>query len=279
MTLETCGRVSAALAGLGSLIVSLSGGDPFLHAELPAVLRTLSADHFPLLTTNGWLVTRERAREAWQAGLEGATVLMWDAEPAGHDAETGLPGSHARAVAALDAFASERRRAGQRVNVKARFRAGDAEASRRIEALCRLAGAHGATLSVEPSFPLSAEAARGIGESLLALKRRERSLRSSPYFLERLDEAVTGGVPGCRAGRAFLNVNHEGKASKCVEFQGSSDLVGDLSREDARAVVARLREEQAHNDCRACWYASRGEVEALYGVRGFMAAVPLLFRA
>src|SRR5438445_232308 len=135
-----------------------------------------------------------------------------------------------------------------------------------------------ASVSVEPGFPLGGGEA-GLAAALLALKRRHRNLRSRTSYLARFDEALTSGVGGCQAGRAFLNVDHRGRVSKCVEFQGESDRVGDLTREGWDVVGGRLRRATARNECRSCWYASRGEVEALYTARGLVGALPALVRS
>jgi hypothetical protein len=44
-------------------------------------------------------------------------------------------------------------------------------------------------------------------------------------------------------------------------------------------VRPRLRAAHAANACRACWYASRAEVEALYTVRGFLSGLRTLVTA
>ncbi len=46
------------------------------------------------------------------------------------------------------------------------------------------------------------------------------------------------------------------------------------AREAFPEVLPRLRRIHAANDCRACWMASRGEVEGLYTVRGLLQALP-----
>jgi hypothetical protein len=150
-----------------------------------------------------------------------------------------------------------------------------------VEGLARLAEARGATLTVEPSFPVGEGRGESPAQPLLALKRRHPGLRSSAAYLGEMDRALAGGVPGCRAGRAFLNIDHRGRASKCVEFQRPEDRVGDLSEDgaDALALLPRLRRMQEANTCRACWYSFRGEVEGLYGLKGLARALPFLVRA
>ena len=275
---EGCRRVAQTLAGMGTLVVSLSGGDPFLRPDLPGLVGLLARSHFPLVTTHGWLVTRDKARALWRAGLEGASVTLDHAEAAVQDRAAGVPGAHARAVAALEALAGERTRGSQQVNVKARLHPEDLSG---LPALLRLAAAHSATVSVEPGFPLPAEAPgrASVAARLRELKTRHPNLRTSRFYLDRLDQALSRGVPGCQAGRAFFNVDHRGHVTKCLEFRRPEDRVGDAGREPAAAVLPRLAAVPRANRCQACWYASRGEVEGLSTVRGFLGGLAEMLRA
>lgn len=272
LDLAGCRRVVEQLRRLGCLVVSLTGGEPFLRADLPEVVAAVAGGHVPLLTTHGWLVTRDKARAVWQAGLRAATVRLDGADAARHDGAVGLPGAHARAVAALAVLAETRTAPSQTVNVKATVTGGDTGG---LEDLLALAAAHGATVTVEPAFPVG-RGTPGASARLLELKRRHPNLRSGTAYLRRLDEAAASGVAGCAAGRSFLNVDHQGRLSKCVEYQGAADRVGDLVHEDIEAVAPRLREVARENTCRDCWSASRGEVESLYTPRGLLGALPAL---
>jgi MoaA/NifB/PqqE/SkfB family radical SAM enzyme len=109
-----CAAVAEELGRRFSLLVSFTGSEPFLRDDLPAIVAATAARHFPLLVTNGWLVSPARARAVWEAGLEAATVSMEDALPERHDAAAGLPGSHERAVRALETLCGERTRPSQR---------------------------------------------------------------------------------------------------------------------------------------------------------------------
>ena len=273
-----CAAVAAELGRGASLLVSFAGSEPFLRSDLAAIVAATAARHFPLLVTNGWLVTPERARAVWEAGLEAATVAMEDALADRHDAVTGVPGSHARAVRALECLARERTRRSQRVNVRTRLRSGDLEP---LERVLDLASRQGATVTVEAAFPLprmNGEAA-GLASGLQELRRRHGHLRTSATALESMGRAVSGGVPGCLAGRAFFNVDHRGRVSKCVEFRGAADRVGALPADAASVVRPRLRAAHAANECRACWYASRAEIESLYTVRGLLEGLRTLVTA
>ncbi len=273
-----CQGVAEALGAEGSLLVSFTGSEPFLRDDLPAILAAVARRHFPLLVTNGWLVTPARARAVWQAGLEAATVAFGGTDPAQHDALTGMPGSHARAVAALAALSKERTRRTQRVNL--RLRLADAEAGA-LPGLLELALSHDATVSLEAAFPLPQldGETEALVERLRGLKRRFPNLRSSTNLIARLGTALRGGVPGCLAGRAFFNVDHRGRISKCLEFRGPADRVGTLASEPLATLRPRLRAAAAANDCRACFYASRAEVETLYTLRGLLDGLGTLVRA
>jgi MoaA/NifB/PqqE/SkfB family radical SAM enzyme len=276
--LDTCRAVVRELSSQGALLVSLSGGEPFLRGDLPELVGLLAASHFPLLTTDGCLVSPARARAVWEAGLEAASVRLDHADAGRQDAAAGVPGAHARAVAGLRALSRERTRSSQQVNVKARRAGADLSG---LDDLLRLAADHGATVTVEPSFPLShpGPSARRAADELASLKARHPNLRAGAHFLSRFGQALEEGVGRCRAGRAFFNVDHHGRVSKCVEFRGPEDRLGLIHEEGMAMVLPRLRRVPDHNDCRACWHASRAEVEGLYTVGGFLRALPDLLRA
>ncbi|MGH7567332.1 MAG: radical SAM protein, partial [Gemmatimonadota bacterium] len=59
------------LSELGSLIVSLAGGEPMLRRDVHQIVDVLARDHFPYLTTSGSGMTTKRARQLWEAGLWG----------------------------------------------------------------------------------------------------------------------------------------------------------------------------------------------------------------
>lgn len=273
-----CARVADELGRHGALLVSFTGAEPFLHGELAAVVGAVARRHFPLLVTNGWLVTAANARAVWQAGLEAASVTLEHADRERHDAATGLAGSHARAVDALATLARERTRRGQRVNVRTRLRDGEIEA---LPDLLELAARHAATVTVEAAFPLPELAGAGgrIAEGLRRLKGRYPNLRSSGPLLDRLGQALQGGVPGCLAGRAFFNVDHRGIVTRCVEFRAPEDRAGSLTEQPWKDVRTRLRAIAAGHTCRACFYASRAEVETLYTIRGFLGGLRTLVSA
>ena len=271
-----CRRIAGQLGRIGPLFVSLSGGEPFLRADLPEIVAAVAQQNVPLLTTHGWLLEAERAREVWAAGLEAATVLLEHPGAEAHDQRLGVKGAHARALTSLGVLADTRTSDRQRVNLKVRVR--ETQDVEGLASLAAAAAAHGASLTVEPGYPVATGCDAGLAPALIALKKAQPALRSSRAYLERFDEARGAGVPGCRAGRTFLNVDHRGRVTQCVEYGAPEHQVGELVTEDVGHVLQKLKEHTATNTCRRCWSASRGEMEVLYSWRGVSDGLATLWR-
>ena len=228
LDLASIERVSDELGRAGALMVSLSGGDPLLRQDLPQIVAAIARRHFPLVTTHGWQVTPEKARALWEAGLEAATVTLDHAFPEPQDAAAGQPGAHARALRGARGLRATRARAPPS---RSTSRRGCARTPWTVFPPCSVwPRERGATVTVEPAYPLPGDLGP-VGARLRELRGRHPSLRVGPFFLDRIEQALRGGVPGCQAGRAFFNVDERGRVSKCVEFRRPEDRAGDLSRE------------------------------------------------
>jgi MoaA/NifB/PqqE/SkfB family radical SAM enzyme len=70
------------LAGLGTQIITISGGEPLLHPELDAIIRAIrSHGAIATLITNGYLLTPERIRRLNRAGLEHLQISIDNVNP------------------------------------------------------------------------------------------------------------------------------------------------------------------------------------------------------
>jgi MoaA/NifB/PqqE/SkfB family radical SAM enzyme len=269
-------RGARNLARISSLMISIGGGEPFLRDDLPEIIAAMARWHMPLVTTNGWRVTAENARAAFRAGLWGASVSLDYADPGRHDRARGVDGAHRRAVEAIGHLSRGRSGRFQRVNVMAVLMKDNIE---EIEPLIRLAARHGAFFMVQPFCSLKGGGREfsldgDVSAHLLSLRRRYQNFISNPFFLERFDRAMDGGVPGCRAGRSFFNIDNYGRVAKCVEDLDTP--LGDILADPARVISSRLERAWRENRCRSCWYNCRGEIEALYTARGFLSAMPVV---
>ncbi len=267
-----CLRVLERLTGLGSLVLSFSGCEPLLHPGLRELVAAAAAHHDVRLTTHGWLVTPALARGLWEAGLGSASVVLHDGDAGEHDRRVGLPGAHGRAVDAARVLRED-----GRGGVHFKLALDPAGGAAALERALALAEQVGVGLAVDLPYPMPAAGA-ALTPLLQEARRRGRPLVSSPGVIEGVDRALAGGVPGCPAGRAFLNVDHRGRVSRCVEFQGPEHAAGSLLDHEAPALLDKLRAATAGHGCTACWHGFRGEVQALYTARGALQALPGLWR-
>ncbi len=271
-------RIGAAkLASFGTLMVSIAGGEPMLRPDFADVVRAIGRWHFPFVTTHGGFVTADLARELFRAGLWGASVSIDYADPKRHDKSRGIPGAFDRAVAALDHFSRARTHPWQRVNLMCVLLHDNLD---QIEDLLRLAAAHGAYFMIQPYSTRKTGSKRfrylkgPVSPRLLELRARHANFLSNPAFLAEFDRYLDGGVPGCRAGRAFFNIDSTGDVAICVEERHRP--VANLYRQSAEEIAARLRAASEGNTCTDCWYNCRGEVESLYKARGLLKSLPTL---
>ena len=256
-------------AGAASLLVSFTGSEPFLRGDLAAVVAAAAAWHFPLLVTNGWLVTPGACPGGLGGGPRGGDRGARGRGSPNATTRRRARRARTRARSRARDTGAERTRRSQRVNVRTRLRGADLGP---LERVCsgsrrprgdRHGGGGVPAAALDGDAAACGRAARAEAPAPPPAQRRAR--------LDGLGRALSGGVRGCMAGRAFFNVDHRGRVSKCVEFRGPGDRVGSCPADRRGPVRPRLRARHGRNDCRACWYASRAEVECLYTVRGFLA--------
>ena len=135
------------LAQVGTMMVSLAGGEPLLRHDVPELVEAIGRFHFPFLTTNGWLVTDAVAADLWRAGLWGASVSIDYADPATHDQRRGSPGAWRQAWRAVETLAAARVHKWQRINVLAVLMEDNID---HIEPLIQMAAERGAYFMVQP---------------------------------------------------------------------------------------------------------------------------------
>lgn len=266
------------LATFGSLMISLAGGEPLLRADMPDIVRAVAEFHFPFLTTNGWLLTPALARQLMQAGLWGASISIDYDDAARHDERRGADGAWAQAWRAVDMLVEARIHPYQRVNVIAVLMNDNLD---HIEPILARAAKHKAHFMVQPYGYLKtgsrahAHNNGPVGPRLLELHRRYPNFLSNPRYLAKFDQFLHGGIPGCRAGQAFFNIDSTGDLAICVERKGRP--VANLFRDGAANLRRSLKTALRDKACGDCWYNCRGEVECLYNPSGLLASLPTLF--
>ena len=266
ITPEETRAIGRKLARLGTMIVSLGGGEPLIREDLYQLTAILSeTGHFPILITNGWFVNESVARDILRAGLQEISVSVDYRDPARHDAQRGVPGAWERAMRALELLNRHRPNRRARVHMISVLMDDNLED---IEPLLRLCRDLGVTYFVNlyssgrgtksPRLPDSR-----VQEHLLGLKRRYPEFVSLTSYLERFDRAIAeGGIGNCQGGRLFLNVGSRGGVSRCIDTLAES--AGNLLTDDVFEVRRRLARLHDEKPCAACWTSCRGFAECMY---------------
>ena len=262
------------LRRLGPMFISLAGGEPLIRRDLPEIVSAVSAYHFPFITTNGWLVTAEGARRLFRSGLMGAVVSLDFADEKRHDENRGKEGAFKRATAAVEHFVQAKTDKLQKVNITAVLLKENID---EMEKLIILAQKLGAEFTLQPYAHIKTNGQDGVGitdhiitrevsDHLLKLKRKYPNFKSSREYLRRYDDFFGKGIGGCQAGRLFFNIDQKGDIAKCVEDM--QNPVGNIRTIGIDQIKKALLRKQRENECKACWYGCRGEVECFYSWNG-----------
>lgn len=266
LTLDDIRLIGRKLNELGTLIVSLAGGEPLIRSDLYEIIRILNAaNHFPILITNGWFVNESVARDIHCAGLQEISVSVDYRTPARHDAQRGCPGSWDRAIQALELLKRFRPDRRNRVHMITVLMDDNLD---EIEGMIQLARELGVTYMVNLySWNRGTKARRTpdqkVTERLLGLKRRHPDFITLTSYIENLDTAIAeGGIGGCQAGRLLMNIDPKGDVSRCTETLDQP--VGNILSEDATAIASKLRAAQRASSCKECWTSCRGFAESMF---------------
>jgi len=265
LTPEQVRLVGRKLNELGTLIISLAGGEPLLREDLCEIIGILrDANHFPIMITNGWHVDERRARELMQAGLQEVSVSVDYRDAAKHDRQRGGAGSWERAVRALELLRKHRADSRQRVHMISVLMDDNLE---EIEPLLKLSRELGVTYMLTLySYSRGQKPRRtpdgAVSRRLLELKARYPGFVTLTSYLEKLDQAIAeGGIGDCRAGRLLLNIDPAGNVARCTETLDSP--AGNILTEDIGELRRKLLEVQRTQPCRECWTSCRGFAESM----------------
>lgn len=269
MTTADFATLSGKLAEAGSLIVSIEGGEPLLRPDIVDIVGAFARYHHPILFTNGWRVTPELARRLWDAGLDTAGISI-DYPDERHDTHRGKPGTLDAARRAIDILRDTAPRGARQVFVMTVLVHDNA---RDMERLLQLSESHGVGHQI--TLISTGGAGRhtraqyipeaGIGAELLALKQRYPHFMTFSGYLEGIDAHLAGATrTPCWAGERFLNIDHLGDVSPCIEKLHLR--AGNLVREPWSVVSSRLRALEEPKRCSDCWTSCRGFVEEMSGM-------------
>jgi MoaA/NifB/PqqE/SkfB family radical SAM enzyme len=252
------------------MLVTFTGGEPLLRRDLEelvaAVARAIRLKYVTLIT-HGGMLTAERARSLWDAGINQFNISL-DYLDGRHDTARGIPGLTAKILAAVSAMRSQ--------GIDS-IRFNTVIKDDNLDQLLPIVR-QAAALGCGVNFSVYTDAKNGnrdhlvretqgrqlehVIEELLAYKRKRRGvITSSDYYLEQVPRYVRGEMTEpCRSGVRTIHLDPTGRVKRCPDFP-TDFFWSDFRRYEPIA-------------CNACYYACRGEAQAplrLSRVRDVMA--------
>jgi MoaA/NifB/PqqE/SkfB family radical SAM enzyme len=274
-------RLATELDELGTMFISVEGGEPLVRKDILEILRALSKRHVTCLYTNGWFVTPELAREIWAAGVTQVGVSIDYPDAADHDRRRGIEGATERAWRAVERLrdAAPAARYGRRaaaghpgVHVMTVLMAETFPHLERLLEQSRDAGVgHWITLVSNTGYrrgKLGVAPTQPMSKRLLELRDRFPHFRVFKDYVSRIDAFTTGEtaqLPRCRAGDQTFNIDHQGGVSPCIE--NIDWCAGNVRDEALSTILARMHGDPRVAACQKCWTVCRGFAQEL-GNRG-----------
>ena len=267
LQLDQIRLITEKIKYFGPLVISIGGGEPLLHPDLPEIVRILAKDNFPVMICNGWLMTPEKARELWKAGMYEISISVDYIDPKKHDRQRGVDGAFDRAVHALKVLQEQRVGVHQRVHMISVVMDDNIED---IEPLIQLSKRIGVTYLVTlysngRGAKASKTKEKGVSGRLKELQRKYPEFVSILGYIDRFSEAIEhNGIKPCYAGKNLFNIGSQGNVTRCID--ALDDSAGNILIDDMCAIQNNLRRQCEQSPCRGCWTSCRGSIEPmLYG--------------
>jgi MoaA/NifB/PqqE/SkfB family radical SAM enzyme len=240
------------------MVITFTGGEPTLRRDLEDIVASVNDAvtlKYVTLITHGGMLSAERARSLWKAGINQFNISL-DYLDARHDEARGIPGLSARIMGAIPGM-REMGISGIRFNTVIK--------RDNLDQLLPIVR-HARELGCGVNFSCYTDAKNGNAEGLIGdhqlreldevvgqlldYKRRNRGvITNSDYYLQQLPRYVRGEMKEpCRSGMRTVHIDPTGQVKRCPDFPTDFHW------------SAYKRYEPI--DCNACYYACRGEAQA-----------------
>ncbi len=240
------------------MLVTFTGGEPTLRRDLEDIVRSVRASvryTYVQLITHGGMLTLDRAKSLWDAGVDQFNISL-DYLDERHDLARGIPGLAAKL---LDLVPRMRAAGigGVRFNTVIKQDNLD-QLMPIVERAAALGG--GVNFSLYTDFKNGnrehligadqQDAVQRAVDALLAFKRRRRGIiTNSDYYLEQIPRYLRGEMTEpCQSGSTTIHIDPQGHVRRCPDFPADGPW-------QSYAGYAPI-------DCNACYYACRGEAQA-----------------
>ncbi len=251
-------QFSDAVRYFNPMLLTFTGGEPTLRRDLEDVVaaaRNAVKLTYVQLITHGAMLSPERARSLWNAGVDQFNISL-DFLDERHDEARGIPGLSAKILDLVPRMKADGIGA---VRFNTVIKKDNLDHLMDIVETADRIGA-GVNFSVYTDFKngnnehnLRADHADKLAEviqQLLAHKQKRRGVISnSDYYLEQIPRWVRGEMTEpCRSGIDTVHIDPRGFVRRCPDFPAD--------------VPWQQYKRYEPIDCDACYYACRGEAQA-----------------
>ena len=248
----------AAARFFNPMVITFTGGEPTLRGDLEDLVAGVNGAvrlKYMTLLTHGGMLSPERARSIWKAGVNQFNISL-DFLDERHDRARGIPGLGAKIMRTIPRM-REIGITGIRFNTVIKRDNLDqlmpivqraCELGCGVNFSCYTDSKNGNTEGL-----IERAQTRELEETvreLLAFKRKTRGvITNSDYYLEQIPRYVRGEITEpCRSGMRTIHIDPLGRVKRCPDFPT-----------DFHWTAFRKYEPI---DCNACFYACRGEAQA-----------------
>ena len=240
------------------MVITFTGGEPTLRRDLEEIIGAVNSAvtlKYMTLITHGGMLSPERARSIWKAGINQFNISL-DYLDERHDAARGIPGLSSKIMRTIPRM-REIGITGIRFNTV--IKRDNLDQLMPIVTRARELGC-GVNFSFYTDNKngntdglIERDQTRQLEETvreLLAYKRKNRGvITNSDYYLEQIPRYVRGEITEpCRSGMRTIHINPTGHVKRCPDFPT-----------DFHWTEYRKYDPI---DCNACFYACRGEAQA-----------------
>ena len=240
------------------MVITFTGGEPTLRRDLEDIVDGVNSAvrlKYMTLITHGGMLTPERARSIWKAGINQFNISL-DYLDERHDTARGIPGLGSKIMRTVPRMREigitgirfntviKRDNLDQLMPIVTRAR----ELGCGVNFSCYTDAKNGNTEGL-----IERDQIRQLEETmreLLAYKKKNRGvITNSDYYLEQIPRYVRGEITEpCRSGMRTIHIDPTGHVKRCPDFPT-----------DFHWTEYRKYEPI---DCNACFYACRGEAQA-----------------
>ncbi|HXN76000.1 MAG TPA: radical SAM protein, partial [Gemmatimonadaceae bacterium] len=249
---------AAAARFFNPMLITFTGGEPTLRSDLEDVVAAVDdavSLKYMTLLTHGGMLSPERARSLWKAGINQFNISL-DFLDERHDRARGIPGLSAKIMRTIPRM-REIGITGIRFNTVIKRDNLD-----QLLPIVRRARELGCGVNFSCYTDAKNGNAEGLIErnqtrqleevirELLAFKKKTRGvITNSDYYLEQIPRYVRGEITeACRSGMRTIHIDPLGRVKRCPDFPTDFHWT-------------EFRKYEPIN-CNACFYACRGEAQA-----------------